>query len=76
MAQKRSNEHLRAQREGKELDQYVCFLCLRQFHGNHGHHIIPYSEDGEPSVQNMITLCPECHRAYHSGKIKLDIGRF
>lgn len=76
MGQKRSREHLQAQRDGKELDEYCCFFCLRTFHGNHGHHIMLYSEGGEPSVQNMITLCPECHRAYHRGKLKLDITRF
>ena len=76
MAQKRSNDHLRAQKEGKEADEYMCFFCLRQFHENHGHHIMLYSEGGEPSVQNMVTLCPECHRDYHSGKIKVDLNRF
>lgn len=76
MGQKRSSEHLRAQREGKEWDQYVCFFCLRQFHVNHGHHIMLYSEGGEPSVRNMVTLWPECHRDYHRGKIKLDLHRF
>lgn len=76
MSQKRSKEHIRAQKEGKILDEYVCFFCLKQFNGNHGHHIILYSEGGQASVQNIITLCPECHRGYHSGKIKVDITRF
>ena len=76
MTKRRSSEHLRAQKKGKELDQYVCFFCLKHFKGNHGHHIMLYSEGGEPSVGNMITLCPECHRDYHSGKIKLDLHRF
>ena len=76
MTQRRSSAHIRAQQESKEIDQYTCFFCLKQFHGNHGHHIIFYSEGGTADTQNMITLCPECHRAYHSGKIKLDITRF
>ena len=76
MTRNRGGDHIRAQREGKERDQYTCFFCLRQFRGNHGHHIILYSEGGEASVQNMITLCPECHRAYHSGNISLDLHRF
>lgn len=76
MAQKRNSAHIRAQREGKELDQFVCFFCLKQFQGNHGHHIMLYSEGGEPSVNNMVTLCPQCHRDYHSGKIRLDLSRF
>lgn len=73
---RRDSAHIRAQKEGKELDQYVCFFCSKQFRGNHGHHIIYYSEGGSPSVHNMITLCPECHRAYHSGIINADILRF
>ena len=51
-------------------------FCLKKFQANHGHHIMLYSEGGEADVRNMITLCPECHRDYHSGKIKLDISRF
>ena len=46
MAQKRNSAHIRVQREGKELDQFVCFFCLKQFQGNHGHHITLYSEGG------------------------------
>lgn len=76
MAQKRNSKHVQAQKDGKKLDQYVCFFCLRQFEGNHGHHIMLYSEGGQASVQNMITLCPDCHREYHRGKIQLDIVRF
>lgn len=73
---RRSKEHREAQKKGKELDDFVCFFCLKRHKSNHGHHIILYSEDGQAVVENMITLCRECHTAYHSGKIKLDIGRF
>ncbi len=73
---KRSSQHVKAQNEAKEVDDYVCFFCNKRNKSNHGHHIVLYSENGEASVENMITLCPKCHRGYHSGKIKLDIGRF
>lgn len=76
MAQRRSSEHIAAQRAGKEADVFMCFFCLRQFKGNHGHHLMLYSEGGEATVQNMVTLCPECHRDYHRGIIKLDLSRF
>ena len=36
-------------------------------------------EDGEygpASTRNMVTLCDECHRDYHSGKLKIYIGTF
>lgn len=73
---KRSYQHVKAQRKGKEADAYMCFFCNSVAKGNHGHHIVLYSEDGDASVGNMITLCPKCHRDYHSGKLKIDIGRF
>jgi 5-methylcytosine-specific restriction endonuclease McrA len=73
---KRNSKHIKAQKEGKRLDEYMCFFCLDTFKGNHGHHIILYSEDGIASVNNMITLCPDCHRKYHSGKLNIEIGRF
>ncbi|WP_413817136.1 HNH endonuclease [Pseudomonas viridiflava] len=76
MGQKRSNEHRKAQREGKELDAYMCFFCNKVDLKNHGHHIILFSEDGNGSTDNIITLCPNCHRDYHAGRIKIDIGRF
>lgn len=76
MAQKRSSEHVSAQRKGKELDEFMCFFCLETYKSNHGHHIFFYSECGEATVENMITLCPECHRLYHSGKLKIELGRF
>ncbi len=31
------------------------------------HHIKPLSEDGEDSVENVLALCPNCHRELHFG---------
>jgi 5-methylcytosine-specific restriction endonuclease McrA len=76
MTKKRSNDHLKAQKEGKEIDAYMCFFCNTVDSRNHGHHIILFSENGSASVDNIITLCPGCHREYHAGRIKIDIGRF
>ncbi|PTY41209.1 HNH endonuclease [Brachyspira hampsonii] len=76
MAKKRSNEHIKAQKEGKEIEGYVCAVCGKVDKKNHGHHIIYYSEDGAGVHENIITLCPECHRLYHSGKLNIDILRF
>ena len=74
--QKRPPEHIKAQRKGKILDDYVCAFCGRQLMTNEGHHIIPYSEGGPASPDNIITLCHECHVAYHKGEIDIDIIRF
>lgn len=76
MAKKRSNEHINAQKKGKEVEGYVCAVCLKVSKSNHGHHIIYYSEGGPGNHINIITLCPECHRLYHAGKLNLDIIRF
>lgn len=75
MSQKRDKHHIRAQKETKIIDDYTCIVCGRQFKNSHGHHLIYYSEGGGATVQNMTTLCPECHRAYHQGKLKVDIIR-
>lgn len=76
MVKKRNSEHISIQKKGKELDEFMCFFCLRTCKSNHGHHIFFYSECGEATVGNIITLCPKCHRAYHSGKLNIDLGRF
>ncbi|MCB5315609.1 HNH endonuclease [Yersinia intermedia] len=76
MNQKRSSNHLKVQKEGKELDAYLCFFCNKVDTKNHGHHIILFSENGNTSTDNIITLCPDCHREYHAVRIKIDIGRF
>ena len=73
---KRSYQHVKAQKKGKELDSYMCFFCNAVDKKNHGHHIVLYSEDGDASIGNMITLCPKCHREYHAGRLQVDIGRF
>lgn len=76
MSQKRSSDHIKAQNEGKKTDAFMCFFCNKVDLKNHGHHIILFSEGGSPSPDNIITLCPKCHRDYHAGRIILDIGRF
>ncbi|WP_407082079.1 HNH endonuclease [Photobacterium leiognathi] len=54
----------------------MCFTCNVVSPKNHGHHIVLYSEDGDASIDNMITLCPHCHAEYHAGRLQIDIGRF
>ena len=57
-------------------DEFMCFFCLEVCKSNHGHHIFFYSECGDATVENMITLCPKCHRLYHNGKLNIELGRF
>lgn len=35
------------------------------------HHILPLSKGGPDSRDNMICLCPTCHRKFHSGEFRL-----
>lgn len=75
-SQKRSSEHLKAQNAVKQRDNYECEICGTVTKNAEGHHVILYSDGGPADLKNMMTLCFECHRAYHSGKLKVDIWRF
>ena len=60
----------RAVRLCKERDQYTCQVC-NFFYNNQiveCHHIEPLSmiKAGNVSLDNLITLCPTCHRIAHS----------
>ena len=35
------------------------------------HHILPLSKGGPDIYQNMICLCPNCHRKFHTGEYEL-----
>lgn len=72
----RDSEHKKAQREGKNRDGYVCMICGRYCEKAQGHHVIYVSEGGPRTTKNIVTLCNECHKDYHGGKLKLDIGTF
>lgn len=36
------------------------------------HHIMPLSKGGPDSRDNMLCLCPTCHRKFHSGEFRLN----
>ena len=36
------------------------------------HHIIPVSEGGNNNSENIILLCPNCHKMAHAGLITID----
>ena len=73
---KRPAAHLKGQKDVKKQEGYQCQVCGLVSKSNHGHHLINYSFGGDPSINNMITLCLECHYKYHSGKLKMDVIRF
>ena len=67
---KRGKEHSRAQRRGRERDQFTCQICGSSDH-TEGHHIFDYSFGGAASEDNIITLCHNCHQGVHNGIIDL-----
>lgn len=73
--------------EGEQLDfwnvrEYVLFRDGHRCHGKKGcknkilnvHHIESRKTGGD-SPNNLITLCEECHNAYHKGTLKREFKR-
>lgn len=56
-------------------DDYTCQYCKgkRKDSKLEVHHIIFRSQGGSDEESNLITLCHTCHKALHSGKIKLKL---
>jgi len=60
----------------KERDNWECQRCNSQGgpYGNsilHAHHIVPISEGGGNELNNLITLCHDCHESIHGHSIPL-----
>lgn len=61
----------------------ICQLCglPAPFSGHDGqpyleaHHIVPASEGGADSIENVVALCPNCHRKMHILNLDADIVR-
>jgi len=68
MSQKRSNSHLRAQRDGKKRDHYTCQICGSHNH-TEGHHMLDYQYGGAANTGNIVTLCHNCHEKVHHGNL-------
>jgi N6-L-threonylcarbamoyladenine synthase len=73
--------------QGEQLDfwnirEYVLFRDGHKCHGKKGckgnilnvHHIESRKTGGN-SPSNLITLCEDCHKAYHKGILKLNLKR-
>lgn len=54
-------------------DSYICQCCGKKNCRLEVHHIKFRSEGGSDTLENLITLCEDCHRAVHLGKITLKL---
>lgn len=69
------NEWRKIAKKCYKRDNYTCQLCSVRGGVLHAHHIIPWSVSKDDSMDNLITLCPKCHRKMHIPK-RDKFGRF
>ena len=56
-------------------DGYKCQHCGKSDTQLHAHHIVFRSNGGSDRPENLITLCEDCHKKLHRGKLKLDVQK-
>ena len=52
-------------------DKYTCQCCGKKNCRVEAHHIVFRSKNGSNDLENYVTLCEDCHKAIHLGKIVL-----
>lgn len=58
-----------------ERDEYKCKNCGRDSSNLEVHHVVPLEKGGSNSIDNLITLCKDCHNSIHSNS-KFAPARF
>lgn len=53
-------------------DNYACQICGKQKEHLHVHHIVFKSNGGSNRMDNLVTLCSECHEKIHKGELKFN----
>lgn len=66
MSKKRGNDHINAQRQGRRRDHGICQICGSTKHPE-GHHAFDFQYGGSSNVNNIVTLCHNCHTKVHNG---------
>lgn len=51
-------------------DNYTCQCCKTKKGTMHVHHIIYRSNGGSDKMDNLITLCKDCHKKLHDGLLR------
>jgi group II intron reverse transcriptase/maturase len=57
-----------------QRDQGVCQVCMGCKTNLLAHHTIPLSEGGEDTLDNLTTVCEDCHRKHGWQEIKRLVG--
>jgi hypothetical protein len=60
-------------RQRKEESGWRCMVCGRAGTSVDAHHIQPRSEHGPDTGENIVVLCPNCHRDTHDHKLTFVI---
>lgn len=53
-------------------DKYTCQACKAQNVRLEVHHIVYRSQGGTDDLDNLITLCEDCHNGVHKGRVALN----
>ena len=53
-------------------DKYTCQVCKAKNTRLEVHHIKYRSQGGTDDLDNLITLCTDCHKKVHSGKLNIN----
>ena len=69
---RRGMEHTEAQREGRIRDLGICQIC-GSTDSPQGHHVMDYQFGGGADVDNIVTLCHECHQKVHNGEMDIYV---
>ena len=69
---KRGYDHNKVQKLGRKRDAETCQIC-----GNkddvQGHHVFDYQYGGKADVDNIISLCHDCHTKVHHGLLDIFV---